>query len=344
MFALLLLLVVALGGLIGARGASDEVFDENAVDATEDPQPASLTVVTREAEPPPDDFVVAIERRGSTFRSFPVIVGVADRDVITVHAKGFPPGDGGVVQCVLSSQGAWPCTNELPVHFDDDGAATVLARVTAEIPGLDGRPVDCTAPAAPCVLTVGYFGDFGMADLVFGSARPVDGRLVIGSAEPAGDGVAGDGVADDGAAGGRVRDSEAITLRLSGFPPGSSAAIVRCAAPDRRSVHTCDPPAAGVAVTFDDTGAARAEIVVHEGRVGLEDRPCDRDSPCSLSVVSDEFVWSGRPTSLRFSEPPGASYEPGRLMLGLVAAGLLVAVGAVLVRRTDWSIPERAPS
>ncbi len=326
----LVFLIGAVGALIGVGGVSDE----NTVDDTPNPGPASPTVVTRDPEPPPDDFVVTIERRGSTFRSFPVITGVADRDVITVHAKGFPPGDGVVDQCVLSSEGVWPCTNELPVHFDDAGEATVLARVTAEIPGLDGRPVDCTAPAAPCVLAVGYLGDFGMADLVFGSAQPVDGRLVIGSAES-------DGSAEGH---GRVSDGESITLQLSGFPPRSSAAIVRCAAPDRRSVHTCEPSGAGVAVTFDDTGATRVEIVVREGRVGLDDRPCDRDSPCSLSVVSDEFLWSARPTPLRFAQPPGAAYDPTRLALGLAAAGVLVAIGALFVRRTDWSIPERAPS
>jgi hypothetical protein len=40
---------------------------------------------------------------------------------------------------------------------------------------------------------------------------------------------------------------------------------------------------------------------------------------------------------ITFAVPPGADYDPTRLLLGLALAALFVAIGAWLVLRSDWS-------
>jgi hypothetical protein len=54
--------------------------------------------------------------------------------------------------------------------------------------------------------------------------------------------------------------------------------------------------------------------------------------------VSGPEVYARAPiVPVDFAAPPGAAYERTRLLLGLAAAVILLAVAAAMLRRTDWS-------
>ncbi len=56
-----------------------------------------------------------------------------------------------------------------------------------------------------------------------------------------------------------------------------------------------------------------------------------------MTVVSDDVFARAPVVPISFAAPPGADYDPARLVLGLAIATILSGIGAWLILRTDWS-------
>ena len=85
------------------------------------------------------------------------------------------------------------------------------------------------------------------------------------------------------------------------------------------------------------TGPGGPSSSIEPGRVGTERAPCFRGDDCGISVASRDVFARAPVVPISFAAPPGADYDPTRLALGLGLAVLLLAIAAVLIRRTDWS-------
>ncbi|HLF40907.1 MAG TPA: hypothetical protein VI854_05455, partial [Acidimicrobiia bacterium] len=68
---------------------------------------------------------------------------------------------------------------------------------------------------------------------------------------------------------------------------------------------------------------------------------CGPRAPCAVRVVADAAI-PRVSAGMTFSSGPAARYDAGRVALGIAIAGLLLALAAGLVRRTDWSGPAEA--
>jgi hypothetical protein len=109
-----------------------------------------------------------------------------------------------------------------------------------------------------------------------------------------------------------------------------------CAAPAPAGPRCGEPgPATTLTVAPDGTGRARLRIV--PGPVGANRIPCARGDDCGISVVARGAAARAPVVPITFAAPPGAAYDPGRLLLGLAIAALLLAIVAGLILGTDWS-------
>lgn len=118
--------------------------------------------------------------------------------------------------------------------------------------------------------------------------------------------------------------------------PGAEVAAMLCAAPAATGERCGAPgPSAPFVVGADGTG--HTQLLVEPSRVGVEGVRCARGGECGISVASEDVFARAPVVPISFAPPPGAAYDPTRLVLGLGAAALLVAIAAWMILRTDWS-------
>jgi hypothetical protein len=206
------------------------------------------------------------------------------------------------------------------VQSDEDGVARFQYLVTADF--AFGRPVPgrCRAGTAPCTVVVSEkFGDDrAQIQTVFGEAVAPPGRIAVTRA---------DGISLDG---------EAITVSVTDYPPGAEVFAMLCAAPDAVG-RRCGAPGPQAPLVVGPDGTGSTELVIKPGQVGAERASCTRGSDCGISVASPGVFTRAPVVPISFAGRGGASYDAGRLALGLGIALLLIAIAAWLILRSDWS-------
>lgn len=243
-----------------------------------------------------------------------VIDRLAPQTVLTIQARGFEPNTTGrVAQCVDGER----CTNRHSARFDDDGYASFQYLVTNETDESGG----CRLDGSRCTVELRAGDDEVVVDTVFIDAAPSPGILSI---QP----------------GGNLAVGDPLAVGLTGFAPGARATVLVCAAPSAGGPR-CGAPGPEVPLTIGEDGAAEAEITV-PAEVGVDRVACGRRSHCQVVVASDQIgVWA-RPARLGFADGPSPDYAGLRVVAGLTAALLLLALAALLIRRTDWRPPPEA--
>jgi hypothetical protein len=131
-------------------------------------------------------------------------------------------------------------------------------------------------------------------------------------------------------------DGERVAVEVYDFPPGTAVTAVLCAAPDA-SGPRCGAPGPTAPIEIGADGTGRTTLFVGPGEVGDDRVSCARGDDCGISVVSDDVFVRAPVVPISFAAPPGAAYDPFRLALGLVLAGVLLLVAGVLLVRTDWA-------
>jgi hypothetical protein len=267
----------------------------------------NVTPTTRQVTIQPDDT--------ETFpRSYAVADRLAAEAVLTVRARGFPPFARAIAeQCSPSV-----CANRIPVQFDEDGNAEFQYLVGGRFlaPLTRGR---CRAEGERCTVVVRtHSGTQGEIQTVFVDSIPAPGRVTLSRSVDL------------------PLDGSTVTVSVARFPPGVTADVMLCAAPAVAGPRCGAPgPATTLLVAPDGTGHARLRIV--PGAVGTRRVPCERGDDCGVSVVARGVASRSPVVPISFAAPPGAAYDPGRLVLGLAIAAILVAIAAGLILRSDWS-------
>ena len=109
-----------------------------------------------------------------------------------------------------------------------------------------------------------------------------------------------------------------------------------CAAPDAFG-RRCGRPGPSAPLVVGGDGTGRTDLRIEPGAVGRELASCERGDECGVSVASDAVFARAPVVPISFAAPPGAAYDPTRLVVGLALAALLLLVGCGLIWRTDWS-------
>lgn len=254
---------------------------------------------------------------------FPTTYDVADRlepsTVLRIRATGFAPfAEGFAQQC--ASAATPRCGNVIPVQFDGDGEARFQYLVTDRFDGDGEVPGGCRSGAAPCTIVVADVHGHRRAEIqsVFGGPVAPPGRITVSPAT------------------GLSLAGQMVTVRVREFPPGTRLRAMLCAAPDAVGRRCGRPgPSAPLVVRSDGTGRTRLRI--EPGPVGPELASCERGDECGVSVASDAVFARAPVVPISFAAPPGATYDPTRLLVGLALAALLLLVAWGLIWRTDWS-------
>lgn len=234
-----------------------------------------------------------------------VVGGLADGTLVVLGVSGLDPGSrGSVHQCPTGALAPSGCRAGLPVSVDVHGRVVILVDLEDRLPVASGEPVDCTS-ATGCSIVV-----FGSSRLevvtVFG--RPAPPPVTV-EAEPA-----------------RVPPGGTTLVTARGLPPGAPTSFVVCR-PSGRGEADCGTRTPVAAA--DGNGQVSGPVMVPAGR-------CPRGARCAIAVV----VGDGGPRAfspLHLIGRSGASYDEGRLQIGLVVATILGLVGLWLLRRTDWT-------
>ena len=190
------------------------------------------------------------------------------------------------------------CDAGIPILTNEDGTALFLFEFT--------RCVGCALVVRTSEVRFG-------ADLVFGTSAPPIATVRAGRADATG----------------------AAKVDASGFPPGARGVVTQCAPPGPADPIGCGAPAPEVQVTFDEGGHASLRYPVHAGRTGTGS--CSRGSACAITVLVPGQVVRVEATQLLFAGGPSADYTGWRVLAGLLVALLLLAFGALVIRRTDWT-------
>jgi hypothetical protein len=245
---------------------------------------------------------------------FEVVDELAVGSVLRVRAAGFEPGPGAIRQCVRTSETR--CANRLDIDFDDDGVASFHYALGDPATAADGA---CGPMGDRCyVLVTDEADNHAEIDTVFGATAPPAGAVSVDPDEP----IPGDG--------------STLEVSVANHPPGT-ATVLLCAAPSTSGTQHCrnlsEP--AGLQVGRDGTGSV--SVVVAPGSVGSQRHPCDWRHRCAIVVDSDEAFTRAPARPVAFASPPGAGYDPGRLVIGVFIAGMFLAVVLWLAFFTDWS-------
>lgn len=275
----------------------------------------------RIAHPPALGPAVTVEAEdGKTFPvSYDIADGLEPTTVLRMRVTGFEPNVSGFAQqCAMS--GVQRCANVIPVQFDADGEARFQYLVTDDFLPLGSVPGRCRSGAAPCTLVVEdvHGRRRGEIQTVFGDAVPPPGRITVTPTH---------GLSLDGAT---------VTVEVHDYPPGAEVTAMLCAAPDANG-RRCGKPGPTAPLVVGRDGSGRTEFIIEPGPVGPELAPCSRGDDCGVSVASDEVFARAPVVPISFAAPPGAAYDPTRLLLGLTLAALLVLIATALIWRTDWS-------
>jgi hypothetical protein len=326
----ILLIVVSVFGsvlLVGFDGGGD---DEEVSDA---PAPAAVATTTtapsstRVAAPRPiaalgPRVILVTEADDASFpASYPVVDQLRRETVLQMTVHGFETFARVTArQCAPTVIAR--CFNPIPVQADEDGVARFQYLVTADF--AFGRPVPgrCRAGTAPCTIVVsdgdGDSDDRARIQTIFGDTVAPPGRIAVSRA---------DGLSLDGAT---------ITVSVTDYPPGAEVFAMLCAAPDAAGRRCGAPgPQAPLIVGADGTGSTK--LVVEPGPVGTAGAACTRGSDCGISVAAPGVFARAPVVPISFAGRGGASYDAGRLALGLAVALLLVGIAAWLILRSDWA-------
>jgi hypothetical protein len=238
--------------------------------------------------------------------------------VLQVRARGFEPFGTGVAEQCARTRAGHRCFNQLPVQFGEDGEARFQYAVTARARG--GVRGGCRVGAPPCTVVVRAVGDDRRAQLVtvFGARLPRPGRILVSQTTDL------------------SRDGEVVTVRVRDYPPNVEVAAALCVAPGV-GASACGAPGPSAPIFVGPDGRGRARLTVRPGPVGIAGASCGRDDPCGISVGSPDVFARAPVVPITFAGPPGAAYDPTRLLVGLALAVLLAAIAAWLIMRTDWS-------
>jgi hypothetical protein len=211
-----------------------------------------------------------------------------------------------VHQCPSGATAASDCRPGLPFTVDEDGRATVLVDLEAELltgRGEGERRVRCT--------------DTSCSVVVFGSSR-LEVLTAFDQPAPPPVTVHVDPVA--------LPTGSTLTATADGLVPGSTAAFAVCR-PGGEANADCGTPTPPLRVDAD--GRITAAVTVSPGR-------CPRGGTCAVAVV----VGDGAPralTRLVLTGRDGVGYDDGRFMAAMALAGLLLAIAIVVLVRTDWT-------
>jgi hypothetical protein len=257
--------------------------------------------------------------------TFPTSYDVADRlrpeSVLTVYALGFEPfARASARQCTTIRMRGLRCANQIPVQIDADGEARFQYLVTADFLPDAPDPDRCRANATPCTIVVDAFDDGGRGEIqtIFSDELPPAGSIRVSRTT------------------GLSLDGETVTVEVHDYPVGAEVTAMLCAAPDA-SGSRCGAPGPTAPLVVGRDGAGSTELVIEPGPVGERRAACARGDDCGISVVSDEVFARAPVVPITFAAPPGATYDPTRLLLGLLIAVVLVAIAAWLIVRSDWS-------
>ena len=306
----LVVLIVLLGAVTGLRSASESGPSSTAAPAS----PTTTTnvvlaeVVDAESPSPVLGPTVTLDQGVHA-------IGELEGDtVLRMRVTDFPPfTTARAKQCTEEA-----CGNAIAVQFREDGTASFQYLIVDDFsPTARGR---CAADTTPCSIVVENVDGEGRAEIttVFEDPLPAAGRLEV---QPTAGLVEGD----------------EVSVRLDGFSPGIDLEVVLCAAPATEGPARCGEPGPVIPVTIRDDGTAAASLVARVTPVGTERMTCGRGSGCAVAVRSSSAFVRAPQVPLRFAAPPGADYDPPRLLIGLAIA-LVLALGAVLlIHRTDWS-------
>lgn len=204
-----------------------------------------------------------------------------------------------VTQCVAER-----CANSVRVHVGPTGAAAADYLVVD-----DGR---CRIDAPACTIVAASADGDRRAEVttIFEDALPPPGVLQV---TPRRQLVPGD----------------VLDVRVTGVVPGVRLDVVVCSRPREAGSDRCTSTTQRV-VTADEVGAAATSLTVDASA-------CTGDHRCDVAVRSSDAFVRATPVPLSFAAAPGAAYDRGRLVAGLVVAVALVAAAAYFIRRTDWS-------
>lgn len=255
--------------------------------------------------------------------NFPTSYDVADRlepsTVLRIRATGFEPFAAGFAQQCRSGA-TRRCGNVIPVQFDADGEARFQYLVTDRFLRDGEVPGGCRSGAAPCTIVVSDVRGHrrGGIQSVFGGPVAPPGRITVHPAT---------GISLDG---------EMVTVRVSEYPPGTRLQAMLCAAPNAFG-RRCGRPGPSAPLVVGSDGTGRTNLHIEPGLVGSALASCERGDDCGVSVASDAVFARAPVVPISFAAPPGAAYDPTRLVVGLALAALLVLVACGLIWRTDWS-------
>jgi hypothetical protein len=267
----------------------------------------------------PDVRMVALARDAFNGET-PVVDQLARRSVFRITASNFESNATGLVeQCTLNS-----CTNAFPVVFDEDGIARIQYLVRDTITAADGTVSSCRADQPPCVLRLRTETDTAFLTTVFGDQAPAPRRVTVISTERG------------------LVDKAPVTVAVERFTPGAKVHATLCAAPDTAGTKRCGPPGPVAPFTIGADGKGSTTLVIRAGHVGSDRATCGPDTPCGIVVREEASVLPAPVVAITFAAGAGARYESTRLAIGGALGATLLALAALLVRRTDWRKPTEA--
>jgi hypothetical protein len=257
------------------------------------------------------------------FGPFDVVGDLGEGMVVRITATGFEPNsDGQARQCLGphttedTAAPDRPCTASVAVRFDDHGTARTLFLLAAAVPGAGPCPTD----GAWCELEV--VGDDGRRAIVrtlFDAPAPDAPRVVVSPSRG-------------------VLDGETVDVAVTHAAPGQRLLVGLCA-PPALDGSSCGAPGPTTTLAADDAGSGRATLLARTGPVGADGARCSRRDPCRVAVLVDGQV-RGTPALLIFGSGRGASYDEGRLTVGLILAAAFALGAAQIGRTTTWARPE----
>lgn len=322
----MLLLIVVIGAGLALRGIGGGGNDggndtprpnapEVATQRIADPVPPAARV----ARPPGHPIIPVLASDSGSGVRLLTVDRLEPQSIVQVRAAGFMAFERGFVQeCVAELGHLTTCTGRFPVQFGEDGGADFQYQIPSS-----SAPGGCRYGQATCTLEVRGTKSTkrGEVQIVVGEARA--GKILVSSL--------------DG-----VRDGQALTVSVSGFPANTPATAMLCALVGGYDVRHCGigPGTAALAVGAD--GSGRANLVADTGAIGADSVQCGPRNACGVLVVTQEGFVAAPAVPLHFSLGPGASYNGSRLAVGLSLGGLLVVVAIILVWRTDWTKPTEA--
>jgi hypothetical protein len=298
--------VVGVASLTFVAGVGDR---GDVAAAADDVPPLTTATVSLSADTEDDRFPTG----------FTVVDRLQPGAVLRIGVDGFRShARGRVRQCVQAS--VLRCGNEFPVQFDEAGRAFFQYQVLPDFHPAAVSAGACRARGAPCTIVV-ESGDGrrrASIGMLFFDTRPEPGTVRV---QP----------------NSSLVDGDTVTVEVLGYPPGTELKAVLCAAPDVAGSERCGAPGPSAPVVLGPEGSGSATLTIRMGPVGSRHARCQYGEVCGVSVVSETNFSRPAVVPISFAPPPGASYDAGRVVTGLGAAGLLLGVAAWLIRRTDWS-------